>query len=429
MTFDNSQAYPTMFFSQEANGCFRTVIMTTLNVLKDNNSILHFKQNHVGGWVIVILGIGLCYLPQIKPIDENVWIIYCMGGFFILVGLLAAFYRLEIRLNLRQRRYEVIKGFWPNPEKYRGTFEHIEGLWFKKQWHTSSGKNKSKYLVWQTCLKFNFDKKPICLHESRDESEALAYFEKRAKQLKIKTFDHTGDTPKERSWEELDAPVSEQLPNVDYQAVDISSPPQGLIFKKEPHAATYLLPKPGVNSTSFVGCLFGLPFFLMGIFATIISMGLHEKIGWSINVSGSMSAAFILGIIFALIGGFIIKFSIDYAFTTYQFSFNKNEFLYTTFTYGHLKEEKRYPFSQIEEFDLRESTERQTRSRYRIAGAEISKFKKSDKQELFIRTNTEVIKVRELKADISRFLKNVFYQNLEQNHPSQQSLSNPSNST
>ncbi len=403
--------------------------MNTLSVLKDNNATIHLRQNHWGGWVIIILGIGLCYLPQIKPIDEGVWIVYCVDGIFIFAGLLGAFYRLEVRLNIRQRSYQVIKGFWPNPKKFSGTFEHIEGLWFKKEWQTSGGKNKSKYLVWQTCLKFDFDKNPICLHESRDESEARAYFEKRAKQLKITTFDHTGDTPKERNWNELDVPVSEQLSGIQYQAVDISNPPQGLVFKKESNAASYLLPEPGFNGTSLVGCLFGLPFFLMGVFATMISMGLHEKLGWSINVSGSMSAAFIMGIIFAIIGGVIIKISIDYAFTKYQFSYYKNEFLYATFTYGHLKKEKRCPFSQIEEFDLRESTERQRRSRYRIAGAEISKFKKSDKQELFIRTNTEVIKVRDLKADISHFLKNVFYQNLEQNRPSQQSLINPSNTS
>jgi hypothetical protein len=103
----------------------------------------------------------------------------------------------------------------------------------------------------------------------------------------------------------------------------------------------------------------------MGIFATMISLGLHEKLGWSVNVSGSMSAAFILGIIFIVVGGIIIKFSIDYAFTKYQFSYYTNEFSYTTFTYGHLKEEKRCLFSQIEEFDIRESTERQRRNRYR----------------------------------------------------------------
>jgi hypothetical protein len=389
--------------------------MATLSVLKDIDSIIHLRQNHLGGWVIAIFGIAICYLPQIKPIGEDVWILYCVGGFFIFTGILAAFYRLEVRLDLLQRKYKVTKGFWPSPKKYSGTFENLEGLWFKKQWRTSGGKNKSKYLVWQTCLKLNFDKAPICLYETRDESEARAYFEKRAKQLRIKTFDHTGNTIKERNWNKLDTPVSELLPGIQYQAVDMSNPPQELIFKKNPNAFSYLLPEPGFNSTSLVGFLFGLPFFLMGIFATMISLGLHEKLGWSVNVSGSMSAAFILGIIFIVVGGIIIKFSIDYAFTKYQFSYYPNEFSYTTFTYGHLKEEKRCLFSQIEEFDIRESTERQRRNRYRIAGAEISNFKKSDKQELFIRTHTEVIKVRALKADISRFLKNVFYQNLEKN--------------
>jgi len=201
--------------------------MNTLSVLKDNNSTIHLKQNHLVGWVIVIIGIGLCYLPQIKTIDENVWVVYCVSGLFIFVGLLVAFYRLEIRLNLRLRRYQVIKGFWPNPKKHRGSFERIEGLWFKKEWKTSGGKNKSKYLVWQTCLKFCFDKSPICIQESKNESEAREYFEKRAKQLKIKTFDHTGNTVNEKNWNELDTPVGEQLSDIHYQAVDIFNPPQG----------------------------------------------------------------------------------------------------------------------------------------------------------------------------------------------------------
>lgn len=76
-----------------------------------------------------------------------------------------------------------------------------------------------------------------------------------------------------------------------------------------------MLHEPGLNGTSFVGCLFGLPFFVMGVSTTMISIGLHEKLGWSVNVSGAMTTAFILGIIFVIVGGFIIKFSIDYVFT------------------------------------------------------------------------------------------------------------------
>ena len=137
-------------------------------------------------------------------------------------------------------------------------------MWFKKQWRTSGGKNRSKYLVWQTCLKFDFDKHPICFYESRDESQALAYFEKRARQLKIKTFDHTGNVIKQRDWHKLDEPVSEQLAKIQYQTVNPASPPEGLIFKKENNAVSYYLPRPGFNGASLVGCLFGLPFFLMG---------------------------------------------------------------------------------------------------------------------------------------------------------------------
>ena len=65
--------------------------MATLSVLKDNNSVIHLKQNHLGGWIIAIIGIGICYLPQIESVDEGVWIVYFVGGVFAIIGLLAAF--------------------------------------------------------------------------------------------------------------------------------------------------------------------------------------------------------------------------------------------------------------------------------------------------------------------------------------------------
>lgn len=83
-----------------------------------------------------------------------------------------------------------------------------------------------------------------------------------------------------------------------------------------------------------------------------------------------------------------------------------------------MTEKKHFPYTQIEEFDLRDSTQRLHRSLYRVGGIEISQSKKTDKQEFYIRTNTEVVKLRQLENDIALFLRNVFYQNLEKNFPS-----------
>ena len=78
-----------------------------------------------------------------------------------------------------------------------------------------------------------------------------------------------------------------------------------------------------------------------------------------------------------------------------------------------MSEEKRFPHSHIEEFDLRDSTEKQRQSRYRIGGMEVSRYEKLDKQELYIRTHTEVVKLKQLENNLDQFLRNVFYQNLE----------------
>ncbi|WIO74326.1 hypothetical protein QP938_00030 [Porticoccaceae bacterium LTM1] len=387
--------------------------MSSLGIKHDNSSLVHLKQNHVLGWIFALMGAGLCYLPQTN-IESNgpVWVAYVVGGMFALIGLGVAFYRLEVKLFLTQRRFEVIKGYWPNPNKYNGSFDQLEGLFYEKKWQSSGGKSNTKYLVWRTGLKLKELKRAITLFESKDEQQGRAYFEKRAKQLRIPTFDHTGESVVSRNWDQLDQSVSEQVQEKVFDVVSDISPPAGLEYKASSRGISYWTREPGLNAISVIGTLFGLPFFLMGIAAMLIGLDLDQALGWNIQKSGSMTAAVITGAVFTLIGGFIIKVSIGYAFTRHGFTFGSREFIHETYQYGKPSKKTSFKLSEIEDFGVRESTASRGNNNIKIGGTEVRRHNKPRKPELFIRTDKKVTTIRDMDLECAEYINNLFYQRL-----------------
>lgn len=391
--------------------------MSSVLIKEDNSRLIHYKQNHVLGWIFAILGGGLCYLPQTN-LDSSgpLWVAYVVGGMFALIGLGVAFYRLEVKLFLIQRRFEVTKGYWPNPNKYSGTFDQLEGLVYDKKWQSSGGKSNTKYLVWRTGLKLQELKRAIVLFESKDEQQGRAYFEKRARQLRIPTFDHTGESVINRNWDQLDQSVGEKIQEKTFDTVSEISPPDGLEYKASGRGVSYWTSEPGFNTTSVIGTLFGLPFFLMGIAALLIGLGVDEALGWDIKKSGSMTAAVVVGAIFTLIGGFIVKVSIGYAFTKHGFTFGAQEFIHETYQYGKPDKKESFRISEIEDFGVRESTASRGSNNIKIGGTEVIRHKKPKKTELFIRTDKKVTTIRNMDLECSEYIINLFYQRLSKQH-------------
>lgn len=385
--------------------------MAHLSILTDTSASLHLKQNHWVGWIFVLVGAGLCALPRINSRVDDPWVIYVVGGLFAAAGLLAAFYRVDVRLDLLQRRYRIVKGFWPNPRVYTGGFDEIEGLWFEKQWRTSGGKRKTKYLVWQTGLKVRAIGQAVGLYESTDEADARQWFERRARQLRVKTKDFTSGTGDERDWERLDDPATVRAaePGRGFTTVDLSRPPAGLTFHQDRDGVRYTAAAPGWTATAVIGVLAGLPFLVFGAFALIIGFGLHEYLGWEIRVSGSTTIAVALGAIFALVGAGIIKLAIDHARAEQRFALHANEFVYSIHVGSRAAREDRLKYLEIEAFGVRESTARRGRQTASINGVGIQRWSTPRRPELFIRTDRKVVTIRDLDGEAAAFLVNAFH--------------------
>ena len=385
--------------------------MSSLSVKQDNSSLIHLKQNHHFGWLFVVMGIVVFCVPFFNlDTKGDIWVAHAVGALFAVVGLLIGLYRLDIKLNLHQRSYHVIKGFIPSPKQYTGQLNNEVQIHFEKQWRSSGNNNKSKHLYWQTALKIPGVKAAIELHEGLDEQKARQYFEKRAKQLRVNTWDKTGDVPVEKNWDQLDEAIKQRVDASTVVRVNESLPPAGLNHETINNGVAYTNNTRGVNATTVLGALFGLPFFCMGLISLCVGLGLHKIFAWDITVSGSVAAFFIVGSVFTLIGGLVIKVSIAHAFTRYRFQFTAQAFTLSTIVYGREKKQQSLPLSSIEDFGVRDSTSSRSQSSIRVGGIKVASSKQKKRAELFARSDDEVIKVDAINPEQAEYLNSVFYQ-------------------
>jgi|GEM_PF-5757281 len=391
--------------------------MSGLSIIEDSPSKLHLKQNYWVGWLFAVMGLGLLYFPEWKTelkSQDNFWLVYAVGGLFILAGFASALYRLEIQFDLIQGRFDLTKGFWPHPKKTRGSLSDIEHILLSKKWRSSGGKNNSqKRLHWQLGFKFADQDRPIIFYDSQNEKRTREEFEKRSKQLKIRGLDATGEEALIIEWDRHDQSVIERNSPTSLNKVDLAAPPQGLSYRAVSNGVIYWTQKPGLNKATVFGGLFGLIFFTPGLFLVCILVGLPEALGVQSEVSGSPMLGLMLGSIFTLMGGTIIKFSIDHAFTQFRFGFSAEEFVYTTVQYQRESSLQRFPLLAIEDFGLRENTSSRNQSQVKIGNVSVRKTKRSKKPELFVRTDDEILKIKSLTPEQSLFLKNAFYQMID----------------
>ena len=128
-----------------------------------------------------------------------------------------------------------------------------------------------------------------------------------------------------------------------------------------------------------------------------------------------MTVAVILGALFTLIGGAIIKFSIDAAFQQYHFQFTDTEFRCDTYYYGKKRKEQHLPIAGIEDFGVRDSTQRRGSNTVTVGGFKRRRYQSNQgKPELFARSDSKIIIVRRLTLEQAEFLRNLFYQKLGQ---------------
>ncbi len=379
---------------------------------KGNQKELVIKDKSYLGLIFMLIGGGSAFFVSQQAGSKDAWVAYVVGGVFALFGLLAFFYRSYGRFNFITRQYSYAHGWVFNLKKYQGSFDQIEHLLLNISWRSSGNSNNStKTPYWQVSIKFPNSDKEIKLFESPNEQKALSWLEDNAKRFQVKVIDSTDPVnPKEKTWEKLDESVFTEQ---DVEAVDFNQAPEEIQIQQASNGLAFWIKAKGFSWSDLPILLFMLPFFGFGSFILLLVTGVLESLGIHIPMKGEPLAGYVVGIVFLSLSLLIWGFSIYSAQNKKRFAIVGSELWYTVFWGGRKMHEQRIPIKAIEELKNRASTESKTRrSSVKIMGIRIKgKYKQTHQNELYIKSDDEIIILRGLSPESSEYLaKALLYQ-------------------
>ncbi|MCH2535413.1 MAG: hypothetical protein MK008_13295 [Bdellovibrionales bacterium] len=377
----------------------------SFNISKDNQRELVIKNKSYMGFVFMLIGGGTAYFVSQQAGSKDAWVAYVVGGVFALFGLLFALYRSYGRFDFMTRQYNYAHGWVFNLKKYQGSFDQIEHLLLDISWRSSGSQNNTaKTPYWQVSVKFPDCDNDIKLFESPSEKKALNWLEDKAKKFQVKVIDSTDpENVKEKTWEKLDEPIANQK----VESVDLNKVPEGIQVQQASNGMAFWIKAHGFKWADLPAMLLMLPFFVFGLGAILIVSGALERFGVHIPVSGEPIVGYILGSIFIVMSFTVWGFYIFSAQNKKRFAIVGSELWYTVFWGRRKMSEQKIPVNAIEELKNRASTGAKTRSGVRIMGIRInSKYKQIHQNELYIKSDDEIIVLRGLNPESSEYLAN-----------------------
>ena len=116
-------------------------------LIRENDREIYFAHRPQYAVVLLLTGAAIVYYFFFSDAVEDQtarWIFTAAGAFFALIGLVAALWRYELRLDLLTRTYSGRKGFWPNPRPLRGLLDEMEGVILTSRIDRSDGSSATR---------------------------------------------------------------------------------------------------------------------------------------------------------------------------------------------------------------------------------------------------------------------------------------------
>jgi hypothetical protein len=200
------------------------------------------------------------------------------------------------------RVYRGCRGFWPSPRKLQGSLSELQGVVLTRAWRRS---DDTAHATWIVSFLFEGWKKPVSVYQTTNETKGYRKLEELARLLQVSAIDHTGETEIVRAHDQLDRPAVEEYRasrnkfNFENSRELEHPPPESGIERGigELGGKMIMLPAAGINIATVVLALFGLPFLVFGLLALASALDFSP-----VEVSGTLSAKWIVGGVFALLG-------------------------------------------------------------------------------------------------------------------------------
>src|SRR5262249_4024530 len=94
---------------------------------RESTAECYFANQRAGAAAVVLVGLVIMGLMARSP-QHTPRFIYALVALFPLLGMLALWWREELRLDLVSRQYTRRRGFWPSVRVTRGSLDELEAV-------------------------------------------------------------------------------------------------------------------------------------------------------------------------------------------------------------------------------------------------------------------------------------------------------------
>ncbi len=169
------------------------MIAPELHFVKERDCRLLFAaRSWIGLLVIAFIGGVSCSLVASGAPTYVLFLFSPVFALFLVMGVLASFWRYKLTLDLVSRTYSARKGFWPFVRRRDGSLDELDGVVLT----THSGPGEGNEPAWAVSLLFRNWESPVSIVITFGELDAEMKLRHWAARLGVRAIDRTGITEK-----------------------------------------------------------------------------------------------------------------------------------------------------------------------------------------------------------------------------------------
>jgi len=358
--------------------------MPDLFLKKISNTELCLSHFYPGGWIVAAIGFGLAW-AGVNLVEDvfGRWILIVTGVIFSLLGVGGGLWRYNLTMDLMARVYHGRRGFWPSTRRLQGSLNELQGVMLTRTWRRS---DDTAHAAWIVSFRFEGWKKPVSVFQTANEAKAYRKLEELAALLQVSAIDRTGETEIVRTHDQLDCSVVEanRASRIGFSFAgsrDLAQPPPESDIELgigELGGKMIMLPAAGISIGTAIIALFGLPFWSFGLLALASALDVSP-----VEVSGTLSAKWIVGGVFTLLG-LLMELGAIFGSVAREIIRDKGDAIVITLqAFG-----KHYRRRELKKHEIEEITVKESRSSRAHRGSE-----KPAPTEVVLRSDRNVVRI------------------------------------
>lgn len=265
-----------------------SISMEILKLSKESSELIEFSLPHKMGLVLVLLGFapwGVYFLNKNPSLFMPMTL---FSGTMVLFGLVVWARRHRFELFPEERMFQESKGIWPRLKVESGAYTDVAGTVLQKK-----GKK------WLVGLAKDLESQPLFFFTSTHEKAARHEFERFAKHLECKAYDHSNpDEVLEFNWHQLGSVHADDTRITQNRAIiDFDNPPPGTFVEHGRKGFRVELDLRGFRSRFLGLFIFGALLMVGGLFLfSTTGDDLTENLTMVIGGLGGFTVGLILAV-------------------------------------------------------------------------------------------------------------------------------------